>query len=221
VLQRTAGRVSVSLHGPVPTRGPMRDKLREGLPTESPYADISFRPIPGEAVEMGENRIELLLQTRDAALDSDLAWRDGPVLASGPAVAASGLVVSPRNIVAEAGGITEAATGAIEVALTNGRTVRFDRAELQLPDALGGLVAGRTNLDVESRLSGGLLSLLDPVIWEKSAAVPDTGGAPARLVLREFERYYTDRSVPEQRAGATRRRRVVEERLVYTEFFAL
>jgi hypothetical protein len=222
VLQRTAGRVSVSLHGPVPTRGPMRDKLREGLPTESPYADISFRPIPGEAVEMGENRIELLLQTRDAALDSDLAWRDGPVLASGPAVASSGLVVNPRNLfVAEAGGITEAATGAVEVALRSGRNVRFDRAELQVPDAVGGLVSGRTNLEVESRLPGGLASLLDPVIWEKSAAVPDTGDAPARLVLREFERYYTDRSVPEQRAGVTRRRRVVEERLVYTEFFAL
>ena len=226
VLQRTGGRVTASLYGPVPTRGPMRDKLREGLPTESPYADISFRPQPGEAVEMGENRIELLLQTRDPAIDSDLAWRDGPVLASGPAVPASGLGLSPRNIAAEPGAIAEAATGAVDIALKGGRSVRFDRAEPQAADAAGRrapgqLVAGRINLEIDNRLTGGLLALLDPVIWEKLAAVPETGGAPARLVLREFERYYTDRSVPERRAGAIRRRRVVEERLVYSEFFDL
>lgn len=47
------------------------------------------------------------------------------------------------------------------------------------------------------------------------------GNKPARIVVREYERYYTDRTVHEHRAGATRRRRVVEERLVYTAFFSL
>ena len=51
--------------------------------------------------------------------------------------------------------------------------------------------------------------------------MPDRGGKPARIAVREYERYYTDGSVPEQRAGALRRRRIVEERLVYTAFFAL
>jgi hypothetical protein len=54
-----------------------------------------------------------------------------------------------------------------------------------------------------------------------SLAVPAVGGKPARIVVREFERYFTDRWIGEVRAGATRRRRVVEERLVYTAFFNL
>jgi hypothetical protein len=40
-------------------------------------------------------------------------------------------------------------------------------------------------------------------------------------MLREFERFYTDRTVPEVRAGAVRRRRVIEERLVYATLFEL
>jgi len=39
--------------------------------------------------------------------------------------------------------------------------------------------------------------------------------------VREYERYYTDSTVPEQRAGAVRQRRVVEERLVYSAVFDL
>jgi hypothetical protein len=51
--------------------------------------------------------------------------------------------------------------------------------------------------------------------------LPNVGDKPARLAVREYERYYTDRTVPEFRAGAVRQRRVVEERLVYTAFFDL
>ena len=67
----------------------------------------------------------------------------------------------------------------------------------------------------------GIGELFDPTVWQTTVNVPNTGEAPARAVLREFERYYTDRTIPEVRAGATRRRRVVEERLVYTAFFDL
>jgi len=63
--------------------------------------------------------------------------------------------------------------------------------------------------------------LIDPSIWQSTVTLPNTGDKPARLVVREYERYYTDRTVPEVRAGATRRRRVVEERLVYTAVFEL
>ena len=71
-------------------------------------------------------------------------------------------------------------------------------------------------------LEGPLLGeLLDPVIWSASVTLPDRGGKPARIAVREYERYYTDNAVPERRAGATQQRRVVEERLVYSAFFGL
>ena len=39
---------------------------------------------PGQPpAETGRNKVELVLQTRDPAIDSDLAWRDERVLASG------------------------------------------------------------------------------------------------------------------------------------------
>ena len=63
--------------------------------------------------------------------------------------------------------------------------------------------------------------LIDPAIWQTTVTLPDVAGKPARLVVREYERYYTDRTIPEVRGGATHKRRVVEERLVYTAFFNL
>ena len=62
---------------------------------------------------------------------------------------------------------------------------------------------------------------IDSVIWQSTVTLPEVGGKPARLVVREYERYYTDRTIPEVRGGATHKRRVVEERLVYTAFFNL
>ena len=43
----------------------------------------------------------------------------------------------------------------------------------------------------------------------------------ARLVVREFERYYTDRWINQGQVNFLHKRRVVEERLVYTAFFNL
>ncbi|HTE46975.1 MAG TPA: hypothetical protein VK636_17130, partial [Gemmatimonadaceae bacterium] len=68
---------------------------------------------------------------------------------------------------------------------------------------------------------GGILEVLDPAIWQTTVTLPDVGGKPARLVVREYERYFTDHTIPEVRAGATHLRRVVEERLVYTAMFDL
>ena len=64
------------------------------------------------------------------------------------------------------------------------------------------------------------LELIDPVIWQSSVSIPAFSGK-GRLVLREFERYYTDRTIPDKRGDVVYRKRVVEERLVYTEFFPL
>ncbi|MDL2339548.1 MAG: hypothetical protein QFE16_17075, partial [Pseudomonadota bacterium] len=79
VLQRQAAALTLKLHGPVPDRGPMRQFNSNGTP-ESPYADISFQPGLGQNFETGRNRIELVLQTRDPAIDSDLAWSDHAVV---------------------------------------------------------------------------------------------------------------------------------------------
>ncbi len=62
---------------------------------------------------------------------------------------------------------------------------------------------------------------IDSVIWQSTVTLLEVGGKPARLVVREYERYYTDRTIPEVRGGVTHKRRVVEERLVYTAFFNL
>ena len=63
---------------------------------------------------------------------------------------------------------------------------------------------------------GPIGTLIDPVVWEATVTLPNVGNKPARLAVREYERYYTDRTVPEKRGNDTFRRRVVEERLVYT-----
>lgn len=77
VFERQRGKLAFTLRGVVPAHGPMQ------FPMESEYLGISFLPVLGQPGESGRNRIELVLQTRDPAVDSDLAWSDGPVLASG------------------------------------------------------------------------------------------------------------------------------------------
>lgn len=208
VLQRNGTQVVARLHGPAPARGPMRNRFRAGDSADSPYATTvpPVLPVPpqvapaGMTAELGDNRVELVLQTRDPAIESDLAWRDAGVLASGPAQPKSGTVFLPRKLIV--GG-----TDAVTVPAKGGRTLRFDRTEL------------REGVAVD------LLWRIDPAIWEQSATLPaDAASGTSRLVLREFERYYSDRSVSELRLTLDkkgRRRRVVEERLVYTEFFDL
>jgi hypothetical protein len=187
VFSRRGAQVTVSLRGHVPAHGPMK------FPLDSEYQDISFIPLPGQATETGRNKIELVLQSRDAALDSDLAWQDVAVLSS--------------NVVEPSSGLLEA-TGAPAVRRApaprvRGRAGRF----IDLGPAID---LGNLGINVE---------LFDPIVWQATVTLPNTAKAPARVALREFERYYTDRTIPEVRAGATRRRRVVEERLVYTAFY--
>ncbi|PKP63561.1 MAG: hypothetical protein CVT86_04895, partial [Alphaproteobacteria bacterium HGW-Alphaproteobacteria-8] len=74
-LTRRGATLSVSLHGPAPIAGPTK------FPIDSEYTDVSFRL--GEH-ETGLNRAELVLQTRDPAIASDLAWRDEKVLLDAP-----------------------------------------------------------------------------------------------------------------------------------------
>ena len=111
----------------------------------------------------------------------------------------------------------------LEGDLRTGPGLRFDRSEARDLRGQGGIVE---KLDLPSAvLPGASLPLLHPAFWEKSVTLPaDAQGPLARLVLREFERYYSDQSVQESRLSLQQnapRRRVVNERLVYAEYFAL
>ena len=179
------------------------------FPMESEFIDISF--IQGTH-ETGRNRVELVLQTRDPAIDSDLAWSDAGTVSTAVigATEDSGgnAVVNPGGIFAQP--VTPAAVGRT-VALRAG-------AAVTLANAVELTVGGA----VRDRLSDSIITIptvIDPPIWTATGTLPNTGGKPARLVLREFERYYTDRTVAENRGGTVHRRRVIEERLVYAAVF--
>jgi hypothetical protein len=69
--------IKLTLRGPAPELGSMK------FPPASHYPNISFIPSPlGPTSETGHNRLEVVLQVRDAAVDSDLAWSDAAVLTS-------------------------------------------------------------------------------------------------------------------------------------------
>ncbi len=227
VFQRNASVVSFRLHGTVPQHGPMMF----GADLDSAYQDISFPPLPGQQGETGRNKVELVLQTRDVAIDSDLAWSDLAIVGSMiVAPAGVGLGTAPTTIdprlTAPAPRRTAGAAGRATASSVDIRAIRAD-TPVSVRDALGRRLDFSSSVDLGG-VSGELSiadtvigPVVDPAIWETTVTLPNVGGKPARLVVREYERYYTDRTVPEQRAGATRRRRVVEERLVYTAFFNL
>jgi hypothetical protein len=238
---RTAGQVAFRMYGTVPQHGPMQ------FPLDSEYQDISFPPQFGQTGETGRNKVELLLQTRDPAIDSDLAWSDVSVLAS-TLVAPAGAVVSPGFTfpgdldpgLVQPGAIQPGVQpGAVQPgrvlpgAVPQGRTVDLRTAGVDsivsVRDALGRRLDFASAVDLgvvgatqPSLVEAGIVGpIVDPAIWETTVTLPNVGDKPARLAVREYERYYTDRTVPEFRAGAVRQRRVVEERLVYTAFFDL
>ncbi|HKX41759.1 MAG TPA: hypothetical protein VJO99_11410 [Burkholderiaceae bacterium] len=216
--QKDSPVVAVQLRGPVPDHGPMK------FNNDGDFLDVSFIPPPGAVLESGRNKIELVLQTRDASVDSDLAWSDASTLASALAL--------PHGAVTEhAGGGLFGATPAREAAPPS----LFDEPALRAPaqvsrsGSLGELqqFEDRIALAGDTRATSGVatvptgpIQIIDPVIWQASATLPAFSGK-GRLVLREFERYYTDRTIPERHGSRVFRRRVVEERLVYSEFFPL
>jgi hypothetical protein len=221
VLKREGDTLSLSVHGPVPDRGPMR-QFNTGGQAESEYADISFSPIPGAAQESGRNRMELVLQTRDKSIDSDLGWQDEALLSTGEVVAGATAPTPGGSLTSEL--LTRVEDAPVRVRSRGGRSLRFDRM-VERSDSVSPIVRELGDVfDVRTPIEvlPGLPALFDLPVFLATAtppAVPE--GREGRLMVREFERYYTDRTVPETRAGAVRRRIVVEERLVYAEVFAL
>jgi hypothetical protein len=243
VLRREASAIAIALHGPVPNRGPMRQFNGEGG-AESPYADMSPRPGFGSTGETGRNRVELVLQTRDPALDSDLAWTDSAVLGSGlvGTAPADGPGLGPIPInpigppvvppeVLNPGGTVQPVNPLQDVPVRTraGRTLRFDRTvPRDATPRIASALAAPTTMTTRGGPIGELAGLsprwplIDPPVWSLAATLPPLPtDRPARLMVREFERFYTDRTVPENTSGMVHRRVVVEERLVYAEVFSL
>ncbi len=196
VVTQTGAAVSAELHGPAPQFGPMK------FPLDTKYQNISF---PNLESETGRNRVELVLQTRDPAIDSDLAWQDKTILISevvaGPAPAGVVPLIQP----ATPQSVTRAAAT---------RTVET-RAS--------GTVNLATSVDRGSLLTPGLSTFpftLDPAFWSGKATLP-AGSGPRRLMLREFERFYSDHVLPEHTGNRTDQRRVIEERLVYASIIEI
>lgn len=231
-FKRVGTALDVKAYGALPEHGPMRQFNTGGM-AESPYADISFQPSPfGGAGELGRNRMELVLQTRPASLDSDLAWEDQAVLVSGEVSeqAASG-GASGTGAVGSGGigAIPVQQVGNVVLRRTRGgQTLRFDRMEASTATAGK---AGKARISANLGIAGsvGTIGKVDTQIaphffevpiWSRSATLPAvSNGRVGRLMLREFERFYTDRTVPEKKGNKTHRRIVVEERLVYAEVF--
>lgn len=200
VLTKQGEVAHVTLHGPVPSQGPILSS------NDAPMLDGPPQR-PGQTpIETGRNKVELVLQTRDPAIDSDLAWRDEGVLASGLASPQTGLL---QPIVHSPWFTQPASPAPTEVTRPGhlGQPQVF-HTELQLPRRPG----------IRPEV---IVGVSDPAVWDVRATVKPPPGRPARLVLREFERYYTDRTVPAgpNIQGKGQRRRVIEERLVYSEFF--
>lgn len=201
-LDREGNNINLGLYGTAPSYGPMK------FPVDSEYADVSFQL--GDH-ETGRNRVELVLQTRNPQMDSDLAWRDVKTLGQkivGPSdnddVAIPG--VRPGGIFART---ARTAATSRTVDIVAGSRIRLDAA------------VDRTGSGSITAVAAGPVQLMEPKLWSFSAEVPSTGSNPARLMLREFERYYTDRTVPERSGSTTHQRRVIEERLVYATVFDL
>jgi len=212
VLDRSRNTVKLTLRGPAPELGSMK------FPPESQYLNISFIPNPlGPPPETGRNRFEVVLQVRDAAVDSDLAWSDAAVLTSlildppGEGGGQRSIAPAPRGGGVRPAGIAVAAAPNLGHVLAGaGVAVRPEGAVFR-PDAVAGPAI---------EIQPGILDLIDPALWSGSVTLPALS-RPSRLAVREFERYYSDRTAPEQRGNQTLQRRIVEERLVYAEFFAL
>jgi hypothetical protein len=196
--RRNGAALTVKLHGAVPGAGPMR------FDRDSAFEGISFVQ---QRTELGRNRVELVLQVRPAGTESDLAWEDGPVLASGLAGE-------------EPGGSTGVAINPADLELQAAVAVKRRAVGRAVETRAGGRVVLSGPVERPGGIFEQLPQLIDPAIFE-ATVTPSAPGGSTRLMLREFERFYSDRSIPEHVAGAVRQRRVVEERLVYAAVFDL
>lgn len=217
-VQRTANRLQFDVYGAAAKRGPMR-RLNTGGQAESPVANASVAAdFTGPNLEDGRNRMEAVLQRQSLDFEGDLGWQDVQVLGSqlvGGDAASRSLVLKTLEAPAP-----KRVSETVVHQTRGGETLRFDRLgeQLQPVPGLKDVIVGPVG---PIGPIGPIGPLLDPPIWSHSGPMPSlASGWRYRVLLREFERYYTDRTVPDPR-NANWRRLVVEERLTYAEAFGV
>lgn len=239
VASLNGNKLKVSLHGPNPKSGPIhytRDSAHQGVS----YINGPF--------ETGRNRVELVLQEQRDGVDSDLAWEDVKVLEShvvgeeddtdsGPSIfeplaPAGGVFERPRH--GAGPDLPEPTPRVPEVQpLGRGRLVRrISGGRVRLPGAVNlGTMSIRHSARLGTFLNDGRTRfpglddlhafdpfIKDPPFWQADSDLPAAQGK-RRLVLREFERFYSDDIVTPRRGSNLAARRIIEERLVFAEVF--
>ncbi|MBB1162200.1 hypothetical protein [Aquariibacter albus] len=186
---------------------------------ESPYSDLSLMPgfgsgLPGP-VERSRNRIELVLQRRPAGSATDLDWDDVRVLGSATATPTDVPKLAPQPVRQSRplGTLkTEKLGPRLDLPLPT-QTAPTPSATLVPREGLADALL-RPDLRPE------LLLLEDPCWTLRFSLAAGERSADHRLVLREFERFHSDRSIAVSVEGRSRSQRVIEERLVFSTSFA-
>ncbi|MBY8977074.1 hypothetical protein KHP62_14750 [Rhodobacteraceae bacterium NNCM2] len=154
---------------------------------DSAFQNVSFSNGP---FETGRNRVEVVLQEQEAGIDSDLGWEDVQTLANRVVGADGAESDGPLIARPDLGGrlVTRRAGGSVELEAV------IDRGEIGITTPF----------------------LRDPAFWSDTFDAPATGSRH-RLVIREFERFYSDNTKNQKVGTGTFPRRVIEERLVFAD----
>jgi len=192
-------KVTAALRGPNPLSGPMKQELN--------------------SLDSGRNRVELVLQTRSRFLLSDLVWQDSAVLAN-QIIGAPASVVTKSNqpVVTEPDKDTDIESGPREAKnvpqISTLELSKLQRVQANIEKEGLSRQTFETLTPVQPQVPP-VFELLEVPFWETTATLPDNEGVhmSRRLMLREFERYYTNAS--------SELNRDVEERLIFADIIEL
>ncbi|MDB5819263.1 MAG: hypothetical protein JWQ11_2903, partial [Rhizobacter sp.] len=203
-LSSAAAVLNLNVYGPGPERGSMT------FPNDGRFEGIMFTQDPVGTAERGRNRFEIVLQARDPLVDSDLAWTDLRVLTGG--------LADPPDA-SSIGGLFGAGANSKTLDVPIPRALDAS-ADFDIGVTFANVVASQIGKAELQRFIPEFWA--EAPLWSASLRLLDLPtDRPVRLCLREFERFYTDRTIPQVFGGKTQRAKVVEERLVYAEFFAV
>ena len=182
-------KITAALRGPFPFLGPM---LRE-TPIQMTHVALA---------DFGQNSVELVLQTRDPQIDSDLSWRDTKIYKPEDYIISDG--IKPHVV-------ERLKDSIINMKTLAGSTVQLDSI-VNLNELQQML---KTDLNIEfqkGKIEIEKLAFEEKPFWEATVKLPasDKTNAPRRLMIREFERFYKNAKTKE-----------IGERLVFAEIINL
>jgi len=193
----SGNRVTAALRGPNPNSGPIHHEPQ--VPT----------------FDIGRNRVEIVLQTRDRFINSDLAWEDTAVLVSQVCGQAQVFKNQAQPVI----------PGEKKDETINIETRSGDIVSLVSPLELNKLQQVRATIGEEALLSQDnkiplpiqpkllIPEITDQPFWEASVQLPDTLTIRSRrLMLREFERFYKNADLTMLK---------IEERLIFADIINL